>query len=716
MYTEVQNRNSVPWACSPSTVPARLFALAAALLVLQWSSIARGSVTVVGPQNNGCPAAASFISASDQFISDPLANPTIVEETDLYYAYDAQGQIAGTCSYVTAYYYYDDPNPITNPPTNINQTPVPLPWIVQRLLPPGSITSHFGPAPPRPPSTPTDANGTRGFAVPSGGFTISTGSPGYSAQLLAPINQPVYVPFIVLSAAPGDSLSIYGPGGVLSSQALSNLTVGQLYWATLAPQTSDAQTPALITYWLHNAGQGGTSQVYFPDAVNLLFSPQANAGSDQLVNAASTVILDGSSSVDPQGLALSYAWSQLAGPPVVLVSGANPAQVTFTAPSISSTLVLTFQLTVTDSQSLSSTAAVNVTVKGVNQPPVAALSAPSQVAGGGTVTLDASSSYDPNGDALSFVWVQLSGPAVTLNLSNPAAPTFVAPSSSSSQSVSFQVTVSDGQLTSEATAVVQISAVHHAPIANAGPNQTVSFGSHVTLDGSSSTDPDGNPLSYVWTQTSGPSVVLDLTGPARPTFTAPTSAATLGFSLTVRDAFLSSSASTVNVYVTSPTAIPNCRNARPNKTRLWPPNNTFARIKIRGLEADPLFIRRDTEGDNGEGLAASDDDGEDTGTLTVHVTGITQDEPTTGLNSNDLGPDAIVKTTDADGNTRKRDLILLRRQRSSSGDGRIYSIHFSATNTLSGASCAGKVSVCVPLKNRKAGLCVDSGQLFDSTH
>ena len=43
----------------------------------------------------------------------------------------------------------------------------------------------------------------------------------------------------------------------------------------------------------------------------------------------------------------------------------------------------------------------------------------------------------------------------------------------------------------------------------------------VTLDGSGSSDPDGDPLSYAWTQVSGPTVALSDATAAQPTFTAP---------------------------------------------------------------------------------------------------------------------------------------------------------------------------------------------------
>ena len=44
--------------------------------------------------------------------------------------------------------------------------------------------------------------------------------------------------------------------------------------------------------------------------------------------------------------------------------------------------------------------------------------------------------------------------------------------------------------------------------ANAGPDQVVAAGDLVILDGTASTDPNGLPLSYSWSQTGGPSVFL----------------------------------------------------------------------------------------------------------------------------------------------------------------------------------------------------------------
>jgi hypothetical protein len=75
------------------------------------------------------------------------------------------------------------------------------------------------------------------------------------------------------------------------------------------------------------------------------------------------------------------------------------------------------------------------------------------------------------------------------------------------------------------------------PIANAGTDQTVSAGDVVTLDGSKSSDPDGNIVSYLWKQIGDPIVVLSDPNSKNPSFTAPsvTSDTKLTFDLIVKD-------------------------------------------------------------------------------------------------------------------------------------------------------------------------------------
>ena len=82
-------------------------------------------------------------------------------------------------------------------------------------------------------------------------------------------------------------------------------------------------------------------------------------------------------SKDPDGDSLAYSWVQTAGPSVE-INDANSAIATLKAPpnlSLSSDMVLTFQLTVSDSKNATDTANMNVKVRHTtpptNKPPVA---------------------------------------------------------------------------------------------------------------------------------------------------------------------------------------------------------------------------------------------------------------------------------------------------------------------------------------------------------
>jgi len=91
--------------------------------------------------------------------------------------------------------------------------------------------------------------------------------------------------------------------------------------------------------------------------------PNAVAGADQIVKEGSTVTLNGSESRDPNGVILSYSWSQIPTSHFITLSGADTPVWSFNAPRVSADTTLTFELTVTDSNGLTDKNTVNVLVK-----------------------------------------------------------------------------------------------------------------------------------------------------------------------------------------------------------------------------------------------------------------------------------------------------------------------------------------------------------------
>jgi hypothetical protein len=140
---------------------------------------------------------------------------------------------------------------------------------------------------------------------------------------------------------------------------------------------------------------------------------------------------------------------------------------------------------------------------------------------GSAVTLNGSSSANPSGiGTLSYNWTFTGIPPASktsLVNSGSAMPTFVMDVAGT---YVIQLTVSNG--TARSSAAVTVSS-DIAPVANPGPNQSVSLGALVTLNGSKSSDTNGAALTYSWKFTSiptGSAAKLNGANTVAPTFTA----------------------------------------------------------------------------------------------------------------------------------------------------------------------------------------------------
>lgn len=402
-------------------------------------------------------------------------------------------------------------------------------------------------------------------------------------------------------------------------------------------------------------------------------APTANAGADQSGFIGETVSINGAGSSDADGDTLTYQWS-LAGKP----NGSSATLADPTAVISHLTLdehgVYSIELVVSDG--IESSDADITTINTLNTKPVADSGDDRAVFVGDDVELDAQASFDADGDPVVYQWSLLSKPdtsSAALSSVDQVSPQLTIDEAGV---YIVQLIVNDGIENSDPDTVL-LTTQNVRPVAEAGTEQLAETGETVMLDGSNSSDPDNDLISYSWSLISQPqgssSQIMDATA-----VTANFNADLAGLyvaQLIVSDDEFASEPDTVVITVESSVPPVDCDEATVYPLSLWPPNHKFKEVQIEGLGSD----------------------------ITIHVSQITQDEP-----MGNSSPDAIIELDSSGGSDR----IYLRSEREGNLlNGRVYQIHFEAENPQAGG-CTGSVTVAVPHDQNKAP--VDDGQTVDS--
>ena len=188
--------------------------------------------------------------------------------------------------------------------------------------------------------------------------------------------------------------------------------------------------------------------------------------------------------------------------------------------------------------------------------PIANAGTTQNVVVGTLVTLDGSGSSDAKGDLLTYNWSLTSKPngsSASLSNSTTVKPRF---SADIAGTYVFGLVVNDGKVDSAAATVTVTASVANAlPVANAGKTQSVVIGTLVTLDGSGSSDGNGDLLTFSWTFTSKPtgsSATLSSSTAIKPTFIADV-IGTYVLNLVVCDGKVNSTPATVSISSTTNT-------------------------------------------------------------------------------------------------------------------------------------------------------------------
>ncbi|NOY27806.1 MAG: hypothetical protein GXP62_18235, partial [Oligoflexia bacterium] len=268
-------------------------------------------------------------------------------------------------------------------------------------------------------------------------------------------------------------------------------------------------------------------------------TPVADAGPDTQGDIGAAITLDGSGSYDPLGLGLTYNWVLGSVPSGSTLAGLDDA--TTATPSLTPDVggVYVAALTVNNGFSTSTADAAYITVS--SGKPMA----PTAVAGPDITdaqdcldfTLDGSGSYDPNGDALGYMWTLQSKPdgSTTDNYSmadrQSAITTFYADISGT---YTFTLAVEDGTAWSapdDLTVLVSERFANTPPVVDAGGLLEVDAGTALCSEGrpgdwecgmcstvsvavggtATVEDAEGDPLELLWTTMTEN---MALTGPA----------------------------------------------------------------------------------------------------------------------------------------------------------------------------------------------------------
>ncbi|HJU87408.1 MAG TPA: PKD domain-containing protein [Gemmatimonadota bacterium] len=233
-------------------------------------------------------------------------------------------------------------------------------------------------------------------------------------------------------------------------------------------------------------------------------APVASAGADQPGTVGASITLSGSASSDPDGDPLTFEWRTTASPGGVPVSlaGAATSQATFTP---SATGVYEFELTVFDAE-FADRDTVRVTVGAANVAPTVDAGADKAVTLGAAATITATAE-DADGDQLTFAWTVTARPDGSTAQPAPTNAAAVSITPDVAGEYVLRVTVTDGR-GGQAVDDVRVTATapgsNRAPTANAGFDLEGTETITMTLDGSGSSDPDGDPLTFAWTVVSRP--------------------------------------------------------------------------------------------------------------------------------------------------------------------------------------------------------------------
>ena len=360
---------------------------------------------------------------------------------------------------------------------------------------------------------------TKGFTI-----TVITG-PNCSPVLAQPANMTVNE-----GAAANQTLSATDPDGnalqfsKVAGPAFMTVTTTTPGIGTatgnvnLSPGFSDAGTYSGTV----SASDGSLSNTKsFSITINNTDRPPVLVQPANMVVGLASTADQSISATDADGQALTFA--KVSGPAFMTVNTTTPGTGTGTgnihlAPAIG-VPVATYSASVSASDgALSDMKSFTITVQdgGTGRPPVLTQPANMTVDEGTTAnqTLNAT---DADGDLLTFS--KVAGPifmtvtTITPGTGSATGNVHLSPGFSDLGTYPVSVRVSDGLNADNKSFTITVNDVHRCPVANPGGPYSGIAGVTVSFDGTASSDPDGDPLTYAWDFDASDGIGTDATGP-----------------------------------------------------------------------------------------------------------------------------------------------------------------------------------------------------------
>ncbi|WP_160164070.1 PKD domain-containing protein [Nafulsella turpanensis] len=329
---------------------------------------------------------------------------------------------------------------------------------------------------------------------------------------------------------------ISGPDAMMNGGNTHTLSVEQLVAGTYtfrfrATDNDGNSTSDDINVTVTSATSGGTTDSGSTDSSENTgesntggsTAPVANAGADKTVQLPLDFLLLEATASDSDGKVVSYLWSKINGPDVMM-NGGNTSTLNL---SLLNAGTYTFRFRATDNDGNSTSDDINVTVTsatsgGTTDGGTTNLVPLVKASDDKTIQLPENSiqltvtAKDEDGVITSYKWTKQSGPSTNmsgtttanLNLSNLLEGTYI-----------FRITATDN-LGAQAYDEVKLSVLKEAagnvaPKVTAGTDQILTLPTNSLTLSATASDSDGHISSYQWSKTSGPSANLSGTSSAK---------------------------------------------------------------------------------------------------------------------------------------------------------------------------------------------------------